>query len=139
MPKINKSNRTFSRVYQVLTPRQTKVIIILIVSQLVLGIVDFLGVLIVGLIGSLAITVVSNIAMNSKIMQLINIFNIDQFSINQQIGILGLFVVIIFLLKTTLSIVLTKKIMMFMGNIATELSAKLIADTLQRPLLFLES
>ena len=139
MPKINKSNRTFSRVYQVLTPRQKKVIIILIVSQLVLGIVDFLGVLIVGLIGSLAITVVSNIAMNSKIMQLINIFNIDQFSINQQIGILGLFVVVIFLLKTTLSIVLTKKIMMFMGNIATELSAKLIADTLQRPLLFLES
>ena len=139
MPKINKPNRTFNRVYQVLTPRQKKVIIILIVSQLVLGIVDFLGVLIVGLIGSLAITVVSNIAMNSKIMQLINIFNIDQFSINQQIGILGLFVVVIFLLKTTLSIVLTKKIMMFMGNIATELSAKLIADTLQRPLLFLES
>lgn len=139
MPKISKSNRTFSRVYQVLTPRQKKVIIILIVSQLVLGIVDFLGVLIVGLIGSLAITVVSNIAMNSKLMQLINLFNIDQFSINQQLGILGLLVVVIFLLKTTLSIVLTKKIMMFMGNIATELSAKLIADTLQRPLLFLES
>ena len=65
--------------------------------------------------------------------------NIDQFTINQQIGILGFLVVAIFLLKTTLSIVLTKKIMMFMGNIATELSAKLIADTLQRPLLFLES
>jgi len=139
MPKISKSNRTLSRVYQVLTLRQKKVIIILIVSQLVLGIVDFLGVLIVGLIGSLAITVVSNVIINNKILQFLNMFNIDQFSINQQLGILGLLVVVIFLLKTTLSIVLTKKIMMFMGNIATDLSARLIADTLQRPLLFLES
>lgn len=139
MPKITKSNKTFSRVYQVLTPQKKKVIAILIASQLVLGIVDFVGVLIVGLIGSLAITVVSDVGMSSKILQVLNILNIDQFSINQQIGILGLLVVTLFLLKTTLSIALTKKIMMFMGNIATELSTKLIADTLQRPLIFLES
>ena len=139
MPKMTKSNKTFSRVYQVLTPQKKKVIAILIASQLVLGIVDFVGVLIVGLIGSLAITVVSDVGMSSKILQVLNILNIDQFSINQQIGILGLLVVTLFLLKTTLSIALTKKIMMFMGNIATELSTKLIADTLQRPLIFLES
>ena len=139
MIEIDKPRKTFTRVYQILTPRQKKIIIFLIVSQLVLGIVDFVGVLIVGLIGSLAITVVSNIAINNKIVQFTNILQIDQFSINQQIGTLGLLVVAIFLIKTTLSIFLTKKIMMFMGNIATELSAKLIAETLQRPLLFLES
>jgi len=137
--KVSKSNRTLSRVYQLLDPRQKKVIIFLIIAQLVLGIVDFVGVLIVGLMGSLAITVVSNIAINSRILQIISIMSIDQYSINQQIGILGFLVVVIFLIKTLLSIFLTKRIMMFMGNIATELSAKLITDTLQRPLLFLES
>jgi ABC-type multidrug transport system fused ATPase/permease subunit len=137
--KVSKSNRTLSRVYQLLDPRQKKVIVFLIIAQLVLGIVDFVGVLIVGLMGSLAITVVSNIAINSRILQIISIMSIDQYSINQQIGILGFLVVVIFLIKTLLSIFLTKRIMMFMGNIATELSAKLITDTLQRPLLFLES
>jgi ATP-binding cassette, subfamily B, bacterial PglK len=139
MIEINRPHKTFGRVYKILTPRQKKIIIFLIVSQLALGIMDFIGVLIVGLMGSLAITVVSNIAVNTEILKVLGFLQINQFSINQQIGVLGFLVVGIFLFKTSLSIFLTKKIMMFMGNIATELSAKLITDTLRLPLLFLES
>lgn len=139
MSNLIESNKTFRRVYKVLTISQKKTISILIFSQLVLGVVDFAGVLIVGLMGSLAITAVSDIGLNSRILQVIDMLRISQFSISVQIGILGSMVVAMFLLKTTLSIALTKRIMMFMGNIATELSAKLIEETLQRPLLFLEN
>ena len=135
--KLSKEN--YKRIYRVLTAHQKKVLAKLVLSQLFLGILDFLGVLLVGIIGSLAISSISNINISQGVLQVTSIFQVDNFSLNTQLALLGSVVVIIFLIKTLTSIALTKRIMLFMGKIGTELSSKLISESLKRPLLFLEN
>jgi ABC-type multidrug transport system fused ATPase/permease subunit len=130
---------TLTRVIRILNPVQKRTTILFILAQFALGIIDFIGVLIVGIIGSLALSVISEVASDSKILKFVSILHLDEFSLNKQIAILCSLVVAIFILKTMLSILVTKKIMMFLGNIATELSGVLLKLTLERPLLFLEN
>lgn len=135
----NLSKENFRRIYRVLSTQQRKVLAKLVLAQLILGILDFAGVLLVGIIGTLAISSISNIKISQGILQITSIMNIDHFTLNTQLIILGTAAVIIFLIKTSISIALTKKVMSFMGKIATELSAILISESLKRPLLFLEN
>jgi len=137
MAKVSKEN--YKRIYRVLDIGQKKVLAILVLSQFFLGVMDFTGVLLIGIIGSLAVASISNVNINQGVSQITSIFNIDGYSINLQLAFLGMAVVVIFLTKTLISIALTKRIMVFMGKVATELSAKLITESLKRPLLFLEN
>jgi ABC-type bacteriocin/lantibiotic exporter with double-glycine peptidase domain len=137
--KITVSRENYRRIFRVLDVRQKRILSTLVFSQLFLGILDFIGVLLVGVIGAIAIASISNVALNQSVLRITNIIKIDEFSTNIQLTFLGSTVVLIFLIKTLSSILLTKRIMLFMGKIATELSAKLISESLNRPLLFLEN
>ncbi len=129
---------TLIRVYRILSTSQKFFLGGLIGLQILLGVVDFIGVLLFGVIGGLAIQTVSPGAEIAQVNTIISLMKIESLSLSSQMATLGGLVFSIFLFKTLIAITLTKRIMTFVGQIATQLSEFLITQTLRQPIIFLK-
>lgn len=137
MPKQKGSIPVWTAVIRTLSilPQHVKSrILAVIILQIALGFFDLVGVAAIGLLGALAVTGVQSQNPGSSIVEVLAILNLDSFSFQTQVAILGLFAAGILITRTILSIVVTRKIFYYLSQrgamLTTELASRLLSQSL---------
>ncbi|CAB4823235.1 unannotated protein [freshwater metagenome] len=133
-----KSNTLF-RSLQVLSHRDRQKVGVVALIQVVLGLLDLLGVIAVGLLGALSVTGLQSQQPGNRVVSALNFMNISQFSFQVQALFLGISAVFLLVGRTILSIFFTRRILFFMSRRGARISSELISRLLAQSLLKVQS
>jgi ABC-type multidrug transport system fused ATPase/permease subunit len=134
--KLKYSNSaTFNRAIGVLSISDKRKLIAITVIQVLLGVMDLLGVLAVGLLGTLSITGIQSKAPGDRVSSVLTLLNLSNYSFQTQAFAIGLAAVFLLVGRTVLSIIFTRRILYFMSRRGAAISANLINRFLTQPLL----
>jgi ABC-type bacteriocin/lantibiotic exporter with double-glycine peptidase domain len=103
---------------------------LVICTQGALALLDLLGVAVLGAIGALAIRGVQSKPAGNRLSEFLELARLDSFTFQQQVGILGVFAVSVLVLKTLLSIWVSRKTLFFLSSKASQLSLRLFRSCL---------
>lgn len=112
-------------IYSLLTHKEKRKFLTLGFFQMILGILDIIGVAAIGLLGSLAINGIQSRSGGSNVQRAMSLLGVDQFSLQWQVAILGLLAGFVLILRTVLSIVLTRQVLFFLSGKAARISGAL--------------
>lgn len=122
-----------------LLPRSDRTKLYIVAAlQILLSLMDLIGVAIIGAIGALAVTGVQSKNPTGKVAQLLEFLNLENTTLQFQVGILGVFAATFLLLRTVFSVVLSRKILFFLSRRSATLSSSLASKLLNEPLGFIE-
>lgn len=104
------------------------------ILQLLLGILDLIGVAIIGLIGSLAITGISNKTTGNRVGAALEFLGLDKQTLQFQVSVLGTLAAIFLVGKTISSYLITGRTLQFLSHQSAVFSSKLVTAMLNRRL-----
>jgi ABC-type multidrug transport system fused ATPase/permease subunit len=107
--------------------------------QIVLGALDLLGVFAIGLLGALSVSGVQSNNPGEGVNAVLELLQISELTFQVQASIIAIAAVFSLLVRTLLSIFLTRKVLFFLSRRGAEISANLIARLLAQPLLVIQS
>jgi ABC-type multidrug transport system fused ATPase/permease subunit len=121
-------------------PKDSRLKVILATSlQVGLNALDLIGVGAIGLLGALAVSGVQSQAPGSGVSRVLEILGIDTFSFQTQVAMLGIGASAILVIRTVLSIVITRRILFFLSRQGALISADLFSRLLGQNLLQIQS
>ena len=109
------------------------------VVQACLGFMDLIGISLIGLLGAISVDVVSIKQPPTKLLTYLHFFHIQEKSAQFQIATIGVTAAIILVMKTILSIQLTKRNLRFLSNLSANMSGLMLLDILSKELIDIES
>ena len=122
------------RSIKILRKNQRKKVLLIVLIQSSLGLLDLAGVGAVGLVGALAVTGVQSKAPGNRVGQVLNLLHLENLTIQKQVALLGILAAILFVVRTVLSIIFSRKILYFLARCGAEISGNLIEKMLAQPL-----
>jgi ABC-type multidrug transport system fused ATPase/permease subunit len=133
-----KTNSTFSRAVGVLSKLDKRKLIFITIVQILLGMMDLLGVLAIGLLGTLSITGIQSSQPGDKVSSVLESMGLSSFTFQTQALIIGIAAVLLLIGRTVLSIIFTRRILYFMSYRGAAISASLVSRFLSQPLLVIQ-
>lgn len=132
-------NSTVNRSLRVLPRSDKPKVIAVVVLQIALGFLDLLGVAAFGILGALAVTGVQSQQPGNRVSAVLEFFNLADFSFQQQTGIIAVVAASILVIRTVLSILITKRIYYFLSRRGAVISSNLISRLLSQSLIQVQS
>ena len=129
------SSSTIARSVQVLPKSDRQKIALVVALQIGLGFLDLVGVAAIGVLGALAVTGVQSIQPGNRVSGVLRMLGLSHLSFQNQIAVLGLSAAGILVLRTVLSIVITRKIFFFLSRRGAMISSDLVSRLLSQSLL----
>jgi len=103
--------------------------------QLLLSLLDLLGVALVGVVASLAINGIgSNATPAGNIERILQLIGLSDFSFQSQTAILGASAVVVMVIRTLLSVFFVRKTLFFLSRRGAAISSDLFAKVISQPL-----
>lgn len=118
---------------QILSKSDKRKLLAIVSFQSVFNILDLMAIAAIGMIGALTIRGVASQAPGDRVSLVLNFFHIDDLTFQQQVLILALAAIFLFVSRTVLSVISTKRTLSFLSNRAAHLTSKLFSKTLNRP------
>lgn len=101
-------------------------------AQLLLSLLDLLGVAIIGIVGALAVNGIKSSAPGNRVSKILEMLHLEKLPLQQQVSILGITAAIILITKTIISAVLVRKITYYLSRrsalISSELTHKIFSS-----------
>jgi ATP-binding cassette, subfamily B, bacterial PglK len=123
-----------TRSLQVLTKKQKRNVFIVALIQSSLSILDLAGVAAIGLVGALAVTGVQSKTPGNRVGQALEFLHLENITLQKQVAILGLLAAFLFIFRTVLSVILSRKILFFLSRCSASISGDLVEKLLSQPL-----
>lgn len=118
---------------RLLSTRDRKLVYFVIAATIFFGLMDLVGVMLIGAIGSLSVTGVSSGQTGNRVGRLLQSLNIETYSLQTQVGILGTIAALTLISKTILSLIFTKKSLFFLARRGAMISANLVKKYFSLP------
>lgn len=122
------------RSIRVLPKADHKKIVIVVALQLGLGFLDLIGVAAIGVLGALAVTGVQSVQPGNRVSAALGLLGLSNLTFQSQVAVLGLSAAGILVLRTVLSIIVTRRIFYFLSRRGAMISSDLISRFLSQPL-----
>ena len=103
--------------------------------QVFTSLLDLLGVILVGALGALSVQGIESHSAGNRVGMLLKILHVSKFSLKAQVGILGICAVLIFISKTLISMLYTRRTFIFLSLRAANISGDLISRFLGQNLI----
>ena len=123
------------QIARVLPDRDLKKISLVIILQILMGLIDLLGVAIIGVLGALAVSGVQSTAPGSKVELFLRLLNLDGLVFQTQAAILGTLAAFILISRTLISVIFTRKTLYFLSRRGAILTTNLVSKLLSEPLI----
>lgn len=123
-------NNVIWRSFQVLPKVDRKKLPIVFLAQILLSLLDLLGVAIIGLIAAISVNGVKSSAPEGTVNDILNLLNLSEFNLQKQVSILGILATIVLITKTVASALLAQKIIFYFSRRGALISAELIQKVL---------
>ena len=107
----------------------------IIFIQFILSILDVLAIAIIGTVAALTVAGVQSKSTDGRISQLMDLLGINEISFQSQVAVLSIFAVVIFLLRTFISIYFIRRTYSFFANRSALLSSDLVLKVLGQNIL----
>ena len=127
------------RAMSMLPENRRRRLMLLVIVQMFLGGLDLIAVSLVGLMGSLSVSGVQSKQPTGFIADVLHILGLSGQTLQFQIGVIAVVVVVLLLGRTFASIVLTRKALHFLALRTAEASGLLTKRLLSQPLTFVQS
>jgi len=128
-------NKNLIRCISILSVDDRRRLFKIIIAQVVLALLDLLGVLLIGILGTLAVTSIGSTAKNGMVWEFLKWLRIDDFSFQTQTAILGTLAISTLVGRTLLSILFTRRTLYFLSHKGAQISANLVSKLLLQPML----
>lgn len=125
---------TWMRSLNVLPKTDQPKILLVILLQAGLGIIDLIGVAAIGVLGALSVTGVQSQQPGDRVSAVLSALGISDISFQSQVAVLGIGAAFLFVFRTILSILITRKILFFLSHRGASLSSKLAGQLLSQSL-----
>lgn len=135
----SQSKSLFQQSWALLTKRDRKLLVAVTIVQVSLGLIDLVSVGLVGAIGSLAIRGAKSTGPGDKVSKLLEIFNLQNLSLQSQIFTLAIAAASLMIGKTLFSIYFSRKTLFFVARRAAIISSQLLSKVLRQNLVSLRS
>ena len=123
------------RTINVLSKADQYKIVVVVAIQIILGILDLLGVLAIGLLGALSVTGIQSGKPGDRVGAALDLLHISNLTFQAQAIVISLLAVFLLIGRTVLSIFFTRRVLFFLSHRGAKLSAELISKLLSQPLL----
>jgi ABC-type multidrug transport system fused ATPase/permease subunit len=130
---------TVARSLRLLSRRDQKKISMVVCVQIILGLLDLIGVALVGILGVLAINGIKSQQPGGRVYQVIDFLGLETFSFQSQTAIIGAIAAFVLILRTLSSVYFSRKIIFFLSRKGADISSTLISRILAQPLLDVQS
>jgi ABC-type multidrug transport system fused ATPase/permease subunit len=120
-------NESITTMLKLLSSRDRRKLIIVVLINIILAILDLLGVLLIGVLGSLSINGIASGQVGNRVSAVLRLLGINDSSYESQAIIIGLIAASLLIFKTILSLYFVKRVVYFMGRRAAALSASLVS------------
>ena len=118
-------NYVIVRCWRVLSRKDQKFLFLVLLFQTLLSLLDLLGVALVGVLGALAVDGIQGGARGGRVSKLLDFLSLNELSYIQQFSILASAAALLFIFKTLLSIIITKRILTFFSSRSANLTSRL--------------
>ncbi len=112
---------------------------LVVLFQISFSILDLAGVAAIGMIGALTIRGVGSQQPGDRVATVLNFLHLENQTLQEQVTILAVAATSLFLLRTALSIIFTRKTLKFLSRRGARLTTHLFSQSLNRPFLQLQS
>jgi ABC-type multidrug transport system fused ATPase/permease subunit len=129
------SSSILLRALKILPKSDQPKIIAMFLLQVSLGFLDLLGVAAIGILGALSVTGIQSQQPGDRISGVLKFLNLYNLNFQSQVAILGLCAALILVIRTIISIIVTRRIFFFLSRRGAALSSELISRVLSQPLL----
>lgn len=136
--KIRLQSSAIGRSLRVLSRRDQGKVLAIAFLQICMGFLDLLGVIAIGLLGALSVTGLQSNQPGDRINSALDVLHLSNLSFQNQVSILGVTAVVLFVGRTLLSIFFTRRILFFLSHRGANISANLISRLLAQPLLIVQ-
>jgi len=129
----------YSRTLALLTRVDKVRLVAVMVIQIMLGILDLLGVGFLGILGALSISGIQSRPTSQGVMDVLQTFNLERLQFQEQVTVLALLASLILISRTLLSIYLNRKVLYFLSRRGALISSQLIEKLLNQSLTQMQS
>jgi ABC-type multidrug transport system fused ATPase/permease subunit len=112
---------------------------LVVILQISFSILDLAGVAAIGMIGALTIRGVGSQQPGDRVATVLNFLHLENQTLQEQVAILAVAATSLFLLRTALSIISTRKTLKFLSRRGARLTTHLFSQSLNRPFLQLQA
>lgn len=117
-------------IYSLLTSVEKRKFFTLSFFQMILGLLDISGVAAIGLLGSLAVNGIQSKPGGTKVQWLLTHLGIGSLTLQWQVAILGLMAGSLLIMRTILSIFLTRQVLFFLSGKAALISGEMASNVI---------
>jgi len=128
------SNSVVGRSTKVLSAKDQKKVFGVVLIQILMALLDLVGVAIFGILGALAVSGIKSQQPGDRVSKIINFFGLESFSFQNQAALLALISAIILIGRTCLSIYFSRKTLFFLSRRGAYISSALISRLLSQSL-----
>ena len=126
------------RALRILNSRDRFRVVIVMVIQIFLGLLDLLGVAVIGLLGALSLNGVQSRPPGDRVSSFLKFFGLFDVSFQTQAAVLGIAASIILVMRTLISIILTRKVLFFLSRRGALISSDLMKKLMSQPLVVIQ-
>ena len=127
-----RSKNELANILRLLEPPKRKKLLYLTILQILIGFLDLFGVAAIGALGALSVQGIQSHKAGNHVSAVLSYLGLSQLSFQRQVAFLGLFAAFILILKTLLSIYLTRKTFLFLSRESAILSGNLMGEFLSQ-------
>ena len=132
-------NNVVFRSARILSVKDRKKVMLVILLQIAFGLLDLLGVGIVGVLGTVAISGVGAGNTGNRVKSFLSFIGIENQSVQVQAAVLGSAAAILLIGKTVFSIFFTRKTLFFLSRRGAEISSNLLSRLFTQSLIGLQN
>lgn len=125
----------FARAVQILSAKDQRKIIAVLILQICIGFLDLLGVFAIGLLGALSVTSLQSQTPSDTVDLALKYLHLSSAPFQNQVLILGSGAVLLLVGRTFISIFFTRRIIFFLSNRGAQISADLVSKLLSQSLI----
>jgi ATP-binding cassette, subfamily B, bacterial PglK len=129
---------TLSRSTKVISREGQKKIVFVVVIQIMLSLLDLVGVALIGVLGALAVSGVESGKPGGRVSKAIGLLHLDHYSFQTQVAVIGVVSALILITRTVLSVLFSRKTLFFLSRRAALISTDLIHKLLTQQILFVQ-
>lgn len=130
-------NSSFRRSIELLDKKDRTKFLVVSTIQAFLGFLDLAGVALLGLLGALSLNGVQSRPPGNRVSAFLNLVGLGDASFQFQAAIIGVTAALVLIIRTVLSIILTRRILYFLSRRGAQISSELVQKLLSQSLIFI--
>ena len=129
---------TIGRSSTILTKRDKKLVLFVIVIQVTMGFLDLAAIAILGVLGALAVNGIESKQPGNRVGTVLNYLDLANKPFQHQVAVLAALAAFLLIARTVFSIIFSRRILYFLSRRGALISSRLISALLSQPLIFVQ-